>query len=125
MNKYAQAALLAVERMANDSGVSPNEAWEEATMKIFGPGPSQKKGCPKGAFLGLCEEGLIKGVPKGKYTSSVLNKGYAIKAAALCGTGKSAQTWGQLWAIVTGNNGKSHNAQMDIVIALKEAELLT
>ena len=34
---------------------------------------SQEKGCPKSAFLGLCEEGFIKEISKGKYTSSVKN----------------------------------------------------
>jgi hypothetical protein len=43
----------------------------------------KKKGCPKGTFLGLCEEGLVKGIPKGNYTKSVKNKKYAIKAVTV------------------------------------------
>lgn len=44
-------------------------------MVIFGESTSQRKGCPKGVYLGLCEEGLVKGIPKGKYTKSKKIKG--------------------------------------------------
>ncbi|WP_420865668.1 DUF6979 family protein [Dickeya oryzae] len=40
-----------------------------------------KKSCPLSAFLGLCEDGYIKGIPKGKYTKSYKNKKYAVVAA--------------------------------------------
>jgi hypothetical protein len=40
----------------------------EATKEIFGEGTwGQIKGCPKNTFLGLCEEGIVKGVNKGNY----------------------------------------------------------
>jgi hypothetical protein len=48
---------------------------------------AQKKGCPRGAFLGLCEEGLVKGIPAGNYTTSKDNKAYAVRAAELLITG--------------------------------------
>ena len=35
----------------------------------------------RGAFLGLCEEGLVKGIPAGKYSASKDNKQYAVRAA--------------------------------------------
>jgi len=38
------------------------------------------KGCPRGAFLELCEAGMIKGIASGKYTRSKRNKEYAIDA---------------------------------------------
>ena len=28
---------------------------------------SRKKGCPQSAFLGLCEDGYVKGIPQGRY----------------------------------------------------------
>jgi hypothetical protein len=52
--------------------------------KLYPTSPtSRKKDCPRGAFLGLCEEGLVKGIPAGKYTASKDNKAYAVRAAAL------------------------------------------
>lgn len=43
----------------------------------------KKKGCPRNAFLGLYEEGLVKGIPSGNYTRSKKNKEYAIKAVKI------------------------------------------
>jgi len=61
--------------------LSPRIAWDQATTNLFGKGTaSQEKGCPRDAFLGLCEEGLIKGIPQGKYCHSVKNKQYALSA---------------------------------------------
>ena len=54
MNKYAQVALIAAERIEN--GMQPRAAWEQASCKIFPKGSaSQTKGCPKNAFFGLYE----------------------------------------------------------------------
>jgi len=79
MNKYGQAAVRAVRLINIGSISSPVDAWERATSEIFGKGTSsQKKGCPRGAFLGLCEDGKVLGIPPGKYTSSTKNKSYAI-----------------------------------------------
>ena len=51
-------------------------------MKMFGEATTaQIKGCPKNAFLGLCEEGLVVDIEKGYYTersTSHKNKDYAI-----------------------------------------------
>jgi hypothetical protein len=64
--------------------MTPREAWEYAAEKNFIAGSSNiDKGCPKNAFLGLREEGLVKGVPAGKYTRSDRNKQYPINAVEL------------------------------------------
>ena len=82
MNKYGLAAVKAAELLSSDyKGESPNKAWDIATSELFGKGTSsQMKVCPKNAFLGLCEEGLIKGVTQGNYTNSKKNKDYATRA---------------------------------------------
>jgi hypothetical protein len=79
---------------------------------------ARRKSCPRGAFLGLCEEGLVKGIPAGHYAASNDNKGYAVRAAALLAEG--SQTWSRsaLWQAVTDNPEKTHNSQMDVVLAL-------
>ena len=41
------------------------------------------KGCPRNAFLGLCSQGLIKGIPKGNYTTSEKNLNYAKEAVRI------------------------------------------
>ncbi|WP_052380253.1 MULTISPECIES: hypothetical protein [unclassified Pseudoalteromonas] len=57
---------------------TPQYAWASEALTVFPTQSSSRvKGCPKSAFLGLCELGTVKGVAKGKYTSSVDNKKYA------------------------------------------------
>ncbi|RLD02904.1 MAG: hypothetical protein DRI65_13990 [Chloroflexota bacterium] len=120
MNKYGQAAVQAARMLSIGSVSFPQDAWERATSEIFGKGtPSQKKGCPKGAFLGLCEEGYVKGVPPGNYTNSTKNKRYAIQAVNLLRKDPTLSNDPKsLWALVMQGEPKSHNSQMDVVVSL-------
>jgi hypothetical protein len=73
-NRNREAALMA----ARDSsaGTNPKARWDRAMEILYPTSPSaRKKGCPRGAFLGLCEEGLVKGIPAGDYTASKDDKG--------------------------------------------------
>ncbi|WP_256347502.1 DUF6979 family protein [Serratia proteamaculans] len=118
---YGSIALLAV-RAIIDSGVSPDIAWDTAVQ-------GKEKGCPRGAFLGLCQNGWITGVPNGVYLrKGNLNQQYAIKAAQylLAKPGVNIEI-GDLWqeAIKTEQNReKIHNQQMNVVLALNDAGLL-
>jgi len=120
--RYGQAAIEA-QRLAQETK-NPNQAWDDVTSKIFGRGtPSQKKGCPREAFLGLCEEGKVVGIPGGqKYTVSELNKKYALVAIEILrGEPKLADYSAVLWRRVLerlGKGGRSHNQQMNVVISL-------
>ena len=49
MKNYGKAAFNAVEKCSK--GHSPTEAWESATMEIFGESAAQKKGCPNGGYI--------------------------------------------------------------------------
>jgi hypothetical protein len=117
-NKYGEAALMAA-RQASLGKVGPVAAWNAAMEKLYLTSPtSQNKGCPRGAFLGLCEEGLVKGVPAGRYTASIDNKGYAVRAVALLAEGKQSWSVNELWRAVVNDPEKKHNQQMDVVLAL-------
>jgi hypothetical protein len=128
VNKYAQAALRAVELLHENTVESPAKAWSTATGEFFGQGSwGQKKGCPKNTFLGLCEEGLVKGVPPGiyNYRQNSKNKGYALKAVQLIKTqSELLNDVNGLWGRVLGGEEMSHNYQMDVVIALWENGLI-
>ena len=117
MSKYANVSLRATDNIINKI-MSPPNAWQEAVRYIFhGKKASQQKGCPKCAFLGLCEEGFVTGISRGKYTNSKLNKHYAIKAVEhIRKTKNSSISSKKLWTIVA--KGKKHNEQMDVVLAL-------
>lgn len=84
MNKYNKYGATALQSAVNSN--NPIESWKMATEDIFESKSSREKGCPKNAFLGLCEEGLVKGIQPGAYLKSKkpnLNTKYAIEAAAL------------------------------------------
>ena len=85
---------------------------------------ARKKGCPRGAFLGLCEEGLVKGILAGHYTTSKDNKAYAVRAVALLTEGTQHWSTSALWQAVTNGAEKAHNSQMDIVLALWNNDLI-
>ena len=124
MGKYGSAAIKAVSYITKSYASNPVEAWNNATIEIFGKDtPSQKKGCPKGAFLGLCESGFIKGVKSGKYTNSIENKKYAVEAVKILKNNpQMSKNEPELWFMVAGN--KTHNQQIGVVIALWNAQLI-
>ena len=123
-NRYGEAAILAASG-ASSAGVDPVARWESAMQRLYPTSPTaRKKGGPRGAFLGLCEEGLVKGIPAGRYTGSKDNKAYAVRAAALLAEGKQGWSTSSLWRAVTNNPEKTHNSQMDVVLALWKNELI-
>ena len=126
MNKYGEAAVEAAKLLITKSVKEPELAWDIAIANIFGKNTtSQKKGCPKGAFLGLCEHGLIKGVQIGSYTGSSDNKLYAVKAVkALKEESLLIKDPDLLWIKATGNKNIKHNNQMDVVISLWDEGLI-
>lgn len=123
-NRYGEAALLATQQ-GQSGEINPKARWEIAVAKLYPTSPtSQKKGCPRGAFLGLCEEGLVKGIPAGRYTASRDNKAYAVRAVELLSEGTQHWSTSALWRAVTDGAEKRHNSQMDIVLALWNNHLI-
>ena len=118
MNKYAQVAINTV-NFINKNGGNPILIWLKEANYIFGEyKASAMKGCPRAAFLGLCEEGLVKGIPCGNYTKSKKNKEYAIEAVKFLKENSADNlTPKKLWTRITFNE-KTHNSQMDIVYEL-------
>jgi len=117
-NRYGEAALMAARQEAS-AKASPAARWQSPMERLYPTSPiARKKGCPRGAFLGLCEEGLVKGIPPGQYTKSKDNKAYAVRAAALLAEGTQNWSISALWQAVTDDPEKTHNSQMDVVLAL-------
>ena len=122
MNKYGQTALKAAQNYK--SSYSITEIYARAAKEIFDTKSSQEKGCPKGTFLGLCEEGLVKGIPRGNYTKSVKNKEYALQAIEILKwADNKTYTPKELWAELNLGDKRS-NSQMDVVLALWDAGLI-
>ena len=71
MSQYGEVACLAVEMVQEGKEVDPEKAWKKAAEEIIPSAEkSRKKDCPRYAFLGLAEEGYIKGIPCGSYINS-------------------------------------------------------
>ncbi|WP_157765423.1 hypothetical protein [Serratia sp. BW106] len=118
---YGSIALVAV-RAIIDSGVSPDIAWDTAVQ-------GKEKGCPRGAFLGLCQNGWVNGVPRGNYLrKGYLNQQYAISAAQYLLSNPDVKIGvSKLWQEViktAQDREKVHNQQMNVVLALNDAGLL-
>lgn len=120
MGKYGNAAIKATKLMRSGRGVDPQEAWNIAVTEVFPTQmASRKKGCPRGAYLGLCEEGLVHGVKPGHYTTSKKNKGYALEALKTLTENPSiVNDHRLLWKKVMKGAEKVENNQMDVVTSL-------
>lgn len=115
-NKYGQTALKALQNYK--SSYSITEIYERTATEIFETKSSQEKSCPKNTFLGLCEEGLVKGIPKGNYTKSVKNKEYALNAVEILKNNTQTRfSPKELWEQLELGDKRS-NSQMDVVLAL-------
>lgn len=123
MNKYALTAIKSVQNYRDSYSIT--EIWSQSAKEVFPISKSsQEKSCPKNTFLGLCEEGLIKGIPKGKYTKSEKNKNYALKAVSILKNNKNNSfTPKELWEQLELGDKRS-NSQMDVVLALWEKGLI-
>ena len=125
-NRYGEAALLAAKMETYGKALTAAERWEAAVRKLYPTTPiGQKKSGPRGAFVGLCEAGLVKGVAAGaagtETSQANRNKAYAVKAVELLRAG-THRTVTELWQEVSGTeaggDAGDHASQMDVVLAL-------
>jgi hypothetical protein len=123
-NRYGEAALMAA-RQAAAANMTPAKSWERAMEKLYHTSPvARQLASPRTAFLGLCEAGLVKGVPAGDSTESKDKKSYAVRAARLLIEGARPWSMSELWQAVTDGDGTKHSSQMDIVLALWKNDLI-
>lgn len=118
MSKYGEVACLAAKQAR--AGIAPAQAWRLAAEKVFPDSKSSRdKNCPRCAFLGLAEEGMVVGVSRGEYTSSQDNKRYAIDGVRLLvAKPQLSDDPNEMWRRVMAGRKKQHNEQMVVVAAL-------
>ena len=64
MSKYGTIAVCAAKKVREGNGLCPISAWKTSAEEIFPEQTaSREKSCPRNAFLGLAEEGLIRSSP--------------------------------------------------------------
>jgi hypothetical protein len=132
MGKYGQAALRAV-TLLRQGQLKAEDAWRAATAEIFADAPAARdKGCPREAFLGLCQFGLLAEVAPNRCRSveASRNRRYAAAAVRLLTTESELATRGKsdLWRRVLvecdADPDKNPNRQMDVVLTLWANKLI-
>jgi hypothetical protein len=108
-SKYAETAIKAVGYI--NAGLSAEQSWEKASCEIFIKGStSQKKSCPKNAFIGLFENN-----PRVVESKNAV---YAKKALLILQRNPNQKySKSELWSLVI-DGPKAHNSQMDVVLGL-------
>ena len=124
---YGKVAIEATKHI-QETGEHPRTAWNNFAEEIFGEGTNgANKNCPRSAYLGLCEDGLVVGVPSGDYVKEQkgkkLNKSYATQAVRMLFNNPLLENDNpdELWSKVMeaiGGNPENHDNQMNVVLAL-------
>ncbi|MDP3058582.1 MAG: hypothetical protein Q8N36_03910 [bacterium] len=120
MSSYGLVAVLAV-RIIIETGECPASAWRQAVIEVIPNNRlAREKGCPKGAFLGLCEEGYVKGVAPGRYHRGYkMNKIYALRTVELLiSNPEIAGDVEGLWGKVVSSSSIRHFGQAEVVVEL-------
>jgi hypothetical protein len=132
MPQYGNVAIGVVNKFlssANPAMLDPIQEWKNMANSLITSQLSIDRCCPRNVFLGLCEDGLVRGIPSGKYTQSTLNKSYAVKAVNLLrnNPGYSALSSNNLWKIMLSLGlvtATWENGRMDVVLALWNANYI-
>lgn len=125
MGMFGNTALIAIQYMRSGASVDPNEAWSNALGQCTNKEAYKKKGCVRGAFAGLCDEGLIKGIDTFCCCKSPVNKEYAISLLrCLREHDELSANPKELWKQAIGEDKRINSAIADVVITLYKNELL-
>jgi hypothetical protein len=124
MGQYGRTAVHATKRFLSGEAPSVRTAWDSAVTQHSDTPFSQAKGCPRDAFLGLCEAGLVKGVPPGNHGAprENVNGRYAVeayhllKADPILASDKKA-----LWKAIPDRTATHENGQLDVLLMMYAA----
>lgn len=132
MGKYGDTAVRTAERL-RAGHLSAEDAWRAVAAEVFAGAPeAMRKTCPREAFLGLCQAGLLAGIPAGRCTpaESGRNRRYAAEAVRLLlaepglADGGKAVLWRRVMRACGEDPGKRPNEQMDVVLSLWRKRLI-
>jgi hypothetical protein len=122
MADFGTVAVNVAKRWAENKSIDPHKVWAEECLKAGLSDSLVRKGCPKGTFLGLCEEELVKDIDKGNYTKSIKNKSYGLAAVKILAKNPSlTNSPYELWDAIleeVPDRCQTPNHQMDVVIEL-------
>lgn len=121
---YGLIAVSYAKKLIETKQSPSKDGWEEKARSVFTRESLIRKGCPRDCFLGICEEGLIAGIPRGNYTTSKKNKAYGIFAIQILRENDEYKNQPEkLWEEIP-EAPKTYNHQMHVVCALWNAGLI-
>ena len=125
MGNYGRVAVTAVNLIHNNN-LTPRNAWQQALQQLH----INDKPCPKTAFLGLAEAGMIRGVRSGHYLrqSNLPNKQRAIALRNIIFRSYPPRLpigiKRTIWLRLTGNTLSNDQGVIDVVYTLFRNNLL-
>jgi len=125
MTNYEAITLKAVKILSEKQTSSFEEVWKKSGKELDLEESIWKKGCPKNAFIGVCEMGLIKGIQgipnvelskNGKYAVTALR--LIIKNPQLYTNMSGPDLWREVLKECHLETSKNYNQQMAVVLTL-------
>lgn len=120
MGQFGDAASTAAEMLGAGSVSDPAKAWDRAISEVTESDSCRTKRCPRTAFLVLCSEGKVSGVPGGNYVPRTAPR-YALSGASALAADASLEKLSPsaLWEVVRPPRGpREENGRMDVVLGL-------
>lgn len=124
MGQYGRAAVYATKCFLKGKASTLRDAWDFAVAQHSDRISSQIKACPREAYFGLCEAGLVKGVqaPNNGVPTTTLNGRYAVRAYQLLKTNPNLASDKQaLWNAIPDRTATRENGQLDVVLMMYAA----
>jgi hypothetical protein len=128
MGQYGGAAISATNLYRDGKAPSLIDAWKTAICAETKSEASRVKGCPKDAYLGLCEAGVVRGIPAGDYGGLCpnVNGRYALDAYKLLQAEPDlAYRKDVLWNRIPDRTAQNENCQLDVVLSLFADDMLS
>jgi len=128
MGQYGVTAVEATKMCNGNLSLSPCDAWVTAISAVSKSLTSIGKSCPKCAYFGLCEAGVVSNIKAGVYNKKEdnINKSYVLGGYELIKKGfvKRGDPLNRdiLRKEVMGD--MADNQQMDVLVSLWEADCL-
>lgn len=126
MGQFGNAASKAAGMLRAGSLKDPAAAWDRAVSEVTESDSCRTKRCPKTAFLVLCSDGKVRGVPSGIYVPGGAPR-YALNGASALAADASLEKLSPsaLWEVVRPPRGpRAENGRMDVVLGLYRSGLL-
>ena len=124
MTLYGKIAVASARVLATGPEQHPEAVWRLVAHAFTSSESVRNKGCPRKAFVSLCNAGMVRGVNSSPCEHQHSKNGqYTLEAARLIWLDPTnAANKARLWGLVA--PGIKANCQLDVLFGLHESRLL-